>query len=170
LTVNKEIEEMLSIDPKNGHGLYFSGAFKRFKNPSLFKICASPTALAGYTGSLDPYEDDFYQYLDTVKTLADSAAGGDLSAETCYARPSGYCPQRTAWISHVLANDLYEQATLSNDPVMKAETMRRALVLAEATAKLYTDENHNPGFSQCTPTTILIDKIKSTLNLPTNSK
>lgn len=159
--VDKDVGVILELDPKNGHGLYFSGEAKRIKNQSLFtsKSCVIPEGLADNRGALDAYESDFYRYLDIEKSLPESETGGDYSAETCYARASGYCPQRTAWINHLLANDLYREAALSTDPAIKAEQLRRALSFAETAAQLYRD-GQQPGFEQCTPTVALIDAVK----------
>ncbi len=162
--VDKDIDALLAFDPRNGHGLYYAGEVKRIKNPSLFtsKGCVIAQGLANSHESLDAYENDFMRYLDIERSLTPSEAGGDDFAETCYARLTGYCPQRTAWINHLLANDLYEEAALSTDPDIKAEQLRRALAFAQAAARLYQD-GQNQGFSQCTPTMAIISAAKEKL-------
>jgi TIR domain len=163
--VDQDIGLILELDPKNGHGLYYSGEVKRIQNRALFtsKSCVIRQGLADSRGSLDSYENDFRRYLDIEKTLPASETGGDYSAEACYARSSGYCPQRTAWINHLLANDLYEEAALSADATIKADQLAHALAFAQAAAQLYRD-GKNPGFEQCTPTEVLIAKVKARLS------
>jgi hypothetical protein len=162
--VDKDVAALLELDPKNGHGLYYAGEVKRIKNQSLFtsKSCVIAKELANSHEALDIYENDFIRYLDIEMTLPASEAGGDYSAENCYARVSGYCPQRTAWVNHLLANDFYEESALSTDPVVKADQLRRALAFAQTAARLYRD-GPNPGFPQCTPTMALISAAKEKL-------
>jgi hypothetical protein len=163
-TVDKDIDALLAFDPRNGHGLYYAGEVKRIKNPSLFtsKACVIAQGLANSHTSLDAYENDFMRYLDIERSLMPSEAGGDDYAETCYARLSGYCEQRTAWINHLLANDLYEKSALSTNPDIKAEQLRRALAFAQTAARLYQD-GQNQGFSQCTSTMAIISAAKEKL-------
>ena len=153
-----DVDEILKLDPRNGHGLYYAGEIKRVKNRSLFtdKSCPIPSGLAENHGVLDVFENDFYRYLDVEKSLPKTETIGDYSAEACYNRSSGYCPQRTAWINHLLANDLYEEAKLSADPDIKADKIRRAIEHAKTAISLYRDPSQNEGFVQCTPTTALI--------------
>lgn len=164
--VRKDALALLERDPQNGTGWYFSGEIKRITNPSLFtsKSCVIPDALAVNRAGLDAYESDFYRYLDIEKSLPPSETGGDSSAEICYERPSGFCPQRTAWINHLLANDLFAEAVVTKDREAKSEKLRSALELAERAAKLYSDPSQHPGFAQCTSTTVLISEAKQKLS------
>ena len=164
--VKKDVLALLERDPKNGTGWYFSGEIKRISNPSLFtsKSCVIPAALAANREGLDSYESDFYRYLDIEKSLPASETGGDSSAEICYERPSGFCPQRTAWINHLLANDLFAEAAETKDRKAKSERLRSALELAERAAKLYSDPSQHPGFEQCTSTTVLISEAQQKLS------
>jgi hypothetical protein len=161
----QDINIILKLDPRNGNGLYYSGEIKRIKNQSLFteQSCVRPEELAESPNALDPYEHDFYRYLDIEKTLPDNETTGDYSAEACYSRPSGFCPQRTAWVNHLLANDLFEEAKLTVDPKTKADKFRRAIEHAKAAINLYRDPIQNEGFVQCKPTTVLIAEAKAAL-------
>lgn len=163
--VDSDIEAILKLDPRNGHGLYYAGEVKRITTQSLFtpKSCLIGPALAAKPLALDTYESDFARYVDIEKAQPDAMRKGDYSAETCYSRPEGYCPQRTAWIHHLLANDRYEEAMASTDVRAKGDKLRRALEQAEAAAELYKDERDHPGFDQCRPTTVLIEDAKREL-------
>lgn len=163
--VDSDIEAILKLDPRNGHGLYYAGEVKRITAQSLFtpKSCLIGSALAAKPLPLDTYENDFARYLDIEKAQPDAMRKGDYSAETCYSRPEGYCPQRTAWVHHLLANDRYEEAMVSTDVRAKGDKLRRAREHAEAAAELYRDERGQPGFDQCRPTTVLIEDTKREL-------
>jgi hypothetical protein len=163
--VENDIDAILKLDPRNGTGFYYAGELKRLNNPELFteKRCLIPAALKSQPGPLDQYEDDFYRYLDIEKSLPASQTGGGSSAELCYSRAPGYCPQRTAWIEHLLANDLYQEGLMAADRGVQTEMLGRALKFAQDAAQLYQDPNHNPGFSQCMDTESLIRAIQSNL-------
>ena len=162
----KDVKEILSLDPANGHGIYYSGELKRVGNRSLFKgDCLIPGALKGEAGELEFYDDDFNHYLDVERGLPAEERGGGVTSEACYARSSGYCSERTAWINHLLANDMYGEAMRSTDTVVQHEELQRALGYANKAAELYQDEQHNAGFANCISTTSLIrqaqEKLKS---------
>jgi hypothetical protein len=161
--VETDIGLILKLDPANGHGLYYSGEVKRVKNRSLFteKSCVIPERLAESRERLDTYENDFYRYLDIQSALPPSETDGGSPAQVCYDHLSGYCPQRTAWVHHLLANDLFEEAKLSTNPEIKAEKFRHALEHAQMAANLYTDPEGNQGFVNCVPTTVLIREAKN---------
>lgn len=163
--VNKGIKAILELDPRNGHGLYYAGEVKRITNQVLFteKSCPIRSALAVKPQSLDAYENDFARYIDIEKAQPDAIRKGDYSAETCYSRPQGFCPQRTAWVHHLLANDRYEEALASTNVTEKDDKLRRALEHAQAAAKLYKDEHGKPGFGQCKATSVLIEDVKGRL-------
>jgi hypothetical protein len=165
-----DINAILSLDPNNGTGFYYLGEIKRLNNPALFteKSCPIAANIKGQQGELDAYETDFYHYLDVEASLPDSEKGGSSSAELCYSRPSGYCPQRTAWIDHLLANDLYLEASAANNQAAQSAALSRALKLAQKAVELYQDEEHNPGFTQCQSTESLIRLIQS--RLPSNGQ
>jgi hypothetical protein len=143
-----DIKSLFNLDPQNGHAWYFSGEVRRLKNPNVFtdKSCIR-TPLASDSAALDTYRNDFYRYLEDLKTVSSSEAGGDTGSETCYERPSGYCPQRTAWIHHLLANDLYAEASIVADQNFKREKLTHALQHANTAVRLFPG-----GFEQCMPT------------------
>jgi hypothetical protein len=158
----RDIKDILKLDPGKGHGLYYAGEIQRVSAPqSLFtpKSCVIADKLAKNREPFDHYENAFLRYLDIEKTVQDVESKEDFASESCYRHSSGYCAQRTAWINHLLANDLYEEAILSADRLTKKDMLLRAIKYADA-AKKYHDENGNPGFFQCTSTVVLISKIK----------
>jgi hypothetical protein len=160
----KDVKEILSLDPANGHGIYYSGELKRIANRNLFKgDCVIPGALKSEAGELEFYDDDFNHYLDVERGLPAEERAGGVTSEACYARPSGYCSERTAWINHLLANDMYGEAMMSNDPMVQAEEFQRALGYANKAAELHQDEQHNPGFANCISTSSLIRQVQEKL-------
>lgn len=158
-----DVRKLLQQDPNNGHAIYYSGELKRLQDPALFtpKSCLLPAQLKS-PSQLDAYESDFLQYLDLERKLPPSETGGGESSDLCYARVAGYCPQRTAWVNHLLANDFFGEAQLALDPQEKRQKLERALGYAQTAEKLYQD-NGVPGFSQCTPTSELIRSAQEKL-------
>jgi hypothetical protein len=106
---DKDVDDILKLDPANGHGLYYAGEVQGVSDPqSLFTpiSCVKPEKL-GKDPNLDIYEKSFLRYIDVENAVQDKAKQ-DFGSETCYKHASGYCGQRTAWINHLLANDFYE--------------------------------------------------------------
>lgn len=89
---------LLEKDPANGHGLYFRcEIFRKTK-----RVVES--------------RDSCGKYLEIEKTLPDAVARTGTDVKLCYgANVQGYCQQRTAWISHLLANDFYAAALKSGN-------------------------------------------------------
>lgn len=160
--VQSDVDAILRLDPRNGSGLYFQGEAKRLANPAMFteKRCLIPGTLKNQQGELDYYEDDFFHYLDLEANLPTSETSGGTGAELCYSRASGFCQQRTAWVSHLLANDLYQEALYETNAVNQAEFLKRALAQANQALTLYQDKGSNQGFTQCMPTAVLIRAIQ----------
>lgn len=156
---------ILELDPTNGTGFYYMGEIERLSNPGLFteKSCPIAAGVKAQRGELDAYEADFYHYLDVEASRPESAQGGKESSDPCYTSPAGYCPQRTAWIDHLLANDLYQESLIADNKGAEADELGRALKYAQSAARLYQDQEHNPGFTQCTSTETLIQLIQARL-------
>ncbi len=85
------IELLTAIDTNNGHALYFSGEIDWHRR-------------VGDYGSFA-----FYTYLEQELRYAPQFRQNDTSVMACR-NPKGYCRQRTAWVSHVLANQLLQRA------------------------------------------------------------
>ena len=74
----------------NGHVLYFSGEIAR------------------KTGDPDKGHGSFFVYLETERTLIAESRTASIGIEACRTA-GGYCRQRSAWINHLLANDIYQE-------------------------------------------------------------
>lgn len=161
--VQAAIHKLLELDPANGHALYFSGELSRLLHQELFtpKGCLRPDS-AAEGADLSPYENDFYRYLDNARSLPAAETGGDTGVGICYARRSGYCPQRTAWVDHLLSLDLLGQAAASADPAVRKEKLTESLSHAQEALKLYPPH----GFDQCLPTEAVIAKVTAALGAP----
>jgi hypothetical protein len=120
------IRFLLAIDENNGHGLYYDGTLRRW----LYKD--------------DRTSDDFLRsnerylrYLQIEDSLQAQERDGDR--ETCYARARGYCAERTAWILHVLADDLYRVALKEMREDQRRAYFQRALRHAERSLRIQLD-------------------------------
>ncbi len=164
--VEAQIDVIRNLDPANGHALYYAGEVRRVQNKSLFssKSCLMPDQLAAGRQELHVFHNDFTRYLDIERALAAEDKGGDYSAELCYSRVKGYCPQRTAWVRHLLANDLLEEGILSSQRNVREEKLRAAIGHAEIARKLYRDDNGRLGFIQCKPTDVVIAEANRLLS------
>lgn len=100
------------LDLKNGHALYYKGEVKR-----LLK-------------DRDRFRENFFRYLDIAASLKNEIPT-DIEAEICYKLPGGYCRQRTGWILHLLANDLYQEGLQENDINKKREIFECGLRKAQ---------------------------------------
>ncbi len=158
--VQADIRELLALDPDNGHALYYQGELIRLMRQDLFTpqgCIQSKTAAA--QADLSPYENDFYRYLDNVRDLPAGETGGDSGVTICYSRPRGYCPQRTAWIEHLLAIDLLAEAAVTDDVTVRREKLTASLKHAREALRLYPPH----GFDQCLPTEAVIAKAEEGL-------
>lgn len=83
------IDFMLAIDPENGHAIYFKGEVYRLLNDHA------------------RFLEYFQRYLETENSIG-SQLPWVTDPQKCYETPHGYCEQRTAWISQLLANYYYK--------------------------------------------------------------
>jgi hypothetical protein len=158
-----DVRALFKLDADNGFAWYYSGEIKRSKDTARFtpKSCLR-VPLSATNVDLDAYENDFYRYLDYAASLPVTETVGDIGGDTCYKRPKGYCPQRTAWIHHLLASDLYAEALAASDPKTRVEKLKKALDHANAALKLYPPD----GFIQCNmPTTTLTNALHDALKV-----
>ena len=79
------------LHANNGDVLYYSGEIAR------------------KTGDPDKGHGPFFRYLEKEKKLLPTSRQGGIEAEACRT-PDGFCRQRTAWIDHLLANDIFDAA------------------------------------------------------------
>jgi tetratricopeptide (TPR) repeat protein len=90
------IDFMLAIDSFNGHAIYFKGEIYRLLN------------------DYDRFPEYFQRYLDIEDSIG-SSLQMVTDASLCYETPHGYCEQRTAWISQLLANYYYNKGISETD-------------------------------------------------------
>ena len=152
--LDRDVEAIHELDPNNGHGLYFSGEMRRVRwamshHIAMTELDKEPCKMP------DEAEREFNTYLEAAGT---AAAPKDRSnkADLCYTRPDGFCPQRTAWVDHLLSNGFYERAGATTDRLVAIDLLRRAIEKGKM-ANLYVDGDGHTGFSQCRPTKALVD-------------
>lgn len=83
------IDFMLAVDPENGHAIYFKGEVYRLLND--------------YARFLEYFQ----RYLEIEDSIG-SQLHRVMDPQKCYETPHGFCEQRTAWVSQLLANYHYK--------------------------------------------------------------
>ena len=132
----------LENDQDNGHGLYFAGEVWRVKATQN----AKHTALCR-----ERMREHFFRYLGNLNGLAANERDGD--GTKCYELEKGYCAERTAWVSHLMAIDFYQQAEETRDAGIKLDRLQ------SASQFLKSDEEFG-GFKQIMPTPVLKTKVE----------
>ena len=97
------VDRVLEIDPQNGHGLYYCGELERAS-----------------TGGKSNGHKCFELYLSIEQERPELRTGPAIAR--CYDNGHGYCEQRTGWICHKMANDLYKSGKAAGD----AEDLQKA--------------------------------------------
>jgi hypothetical protein len=115
---------VLRIVPENGHALNFNGEYWRINK------------------NRENMRGSFKRYLAHSHSVAESRTG---SRTNCYERASGYCAERTAWISHMMANDFYAEAVGAANATEKKDGLQQALRFARDALTL-----HRCGFEKTT--------------------
>ncbi|MHC1732679.1 MAG: hypothetical protein AB9888_11730 [Bacteroidales bacterium] len=131
------IKFMLKIDSKNGHAIYFQGEIYRLINDYA------------------KFTEYFQRYLETEESIG-SRLPKVIDPNLCYDTPHGYCEQRTAWISQLLANYYYNEGITATDEKMKIKFFKLAL------EHIHNVKNHFPSGFVSSSVTI------STVELETN--
>lgn len=158
-----DIANLKKLDSKNGSAWYYAGEIKRAKD-ARFDSERCPKMALPPDSSLNAFDKDFYRYLENIKDLSPNETGGGSGVEVCYNHTSGYCPQRTAWIHHLLANDLYAEGMVATEPTVRIGKLKSALGHAKDALRLYPQEGERrAGFVQCVPTESLVSKINAAL-------
>lgn len=106
--VSPVVKFMLKIDPKNGHAIYFQGEIYRLMNDYVHFI------------------EYFQRYLETEGSIG-SRLPKVIDPNLCYETPHGYCEQRTAWISQLLANYYYNEGIKAPDERIRIKSFKLAL-------------------------------------------
>lgn len=113
---------MLKIDPKNGHAIYFQGEIYRLMNDYA------------------KFTEYFQRYLEIEESIGPTLTKV-IDPKLCYNTPHGYCEQRTAWISQLLANYYYNEGIKAPNEKMKIKSFKLAL------EHIHNVRNHYPtGF------------------------
>jgi hypothetical protein len=146
------------VDERIGHVWYFEGEIKRVKNTMMFTSKSCPNTLPSGGQIPDFYHQDFYRYLEIARSRPGDDRAGDLGSEICYQQSDGFCIQRTAWIHHLFANDLYQEALASPATADRAQKLKRAAAHAHEAFR-YHDPEGVEGFDQCTGTVALEQEI-----------
>jgi hypothetical protein len=146
---------LLDQDQDNGHGLYFEGETWRAK-------AAADSTQSSF--SRERMREYFLRYIANERGLPLDERGGDSKA--CYEREKGYCAERTAWISHLLAADYFQWAESSKDKGSKKQLLERA-------ARFLKADLDFGGFEQVIPSAVLKERIteefeKLGVHYPTN--
>ena len=102
------IDFILAIDSNNGHAIYFKGEIYRLLN------------------DYDRFLEYFQLYLDIEDSIG-SQLPKVTNARLCYETAHGYCEQRTAWISQLLANYYYKKGISESDLSKKLESLNIAM-------------------------------------------
>ena len=108
INVYPVIDFILAIDSNNGHAIYFKGEIYRLLNDY----------------------DQFLEYFQLYLDIEDSIRSGlpqVTNARLCYETAYGYCEQRTAWISQLLANYYYKKGISESDLSKKSESLNIAM-------------------------------------------
>jgi hypothetical protein len=158
------VASLSQLNAENGHALYYRAEIERVQTAARFGAdsCPKPVAPGDASESLDIYRKGFHRYIEVEKQLPESETGGGPEWQLCYQRAKGYCRQRTAWVNHLLANDLYQEALAASDSETRLAKLDRARNYAEAALK-FQPAGQAPGFAQCLETKVLIKKIDQNL-------
>jgi hypothetical protein len=130
--VLKSIETLRQLDPNNGYAHYYAGEAKR------------------WMGLREASHRDFYRYLSYFENSLFAGETPAVDLEASYRRGHGYCSERTAWIHHLLAFDLWSSRRCKRDLGL----LQHALHHAEAALA-----HHPGGFVQHLSTKRMRDAI-----------
>jgi uncharacterized membrane protein len=160
----KLVNELRSMDPDSGYAWYYAGEIARASNASLFneKGCAR-TMRSGKAVNLDPFERDFFRYLEIAREKDAQQSEMDWSQDACYDTSDGFCLQRTAWVYHLLAIDEYRKAMAVRDET-RAAFLRDARDYVRQDLRFPRPEGGS-GFIQCMESSVLLAKIDAGLGV-----
>lgn len=136
---------LLQDDQDNGHGLYYAGEVWRER-------AKQDNAKADL--AREQMRQHFFRYLSVEVNLPAGERNGD--AAICYQREKGYCGERTAWVSHLMAVDYYQEGQKSTDRDIKLQRFQRALEFLKKDLQF-------GGFDQLIPSSVLKKKLEKEL-------
>ena len=149
------------LDTTNSAVWYFAGEIKRIKKSEWFTI-KSCVKSNDHVRDLTSYQQDFYQYIDDMKAVSFNDVGSKLDSSSCYENLRGFCPQRIAWVHHLLANNFFEQAKTVLD--LREKIGQLELVLRHSAEAMKYEHEGRRGFVQCTDTGVLQEKAREQIN------
>jgi hypothetical protein len=76
-------------------------------------------------GDLEDSESQFWRYLEEDERRR-PATPDNGRADVCDSNATGYCRQRTAWVCHSLANDLYREGCAASAPAQRLDLFQQA--------------------------------------------
>ena len=155
------IMHIRKLDDRNSSVWYFAGEIKRIKKSEWFTI-KSCVKSDGQIRDLTSYQQDFYRYIDDAKAVSFKDIGNKLDSSSCYENLRGFCPQRIAWIHHLLANDFFVQAKTALDSHEKIGHLK--LVLQHSAEAIKYEHDGRRGFVQCTDTGVLQEKAREQIS------
>lgn len=100
------IEALRRLDQNNGYAHYYAGEAKR------------------WMGLREASHRDFYRYLSHFENSPLGAGDPLVDLEASYRLGHGYCAERTAWIHHLLAFDLWASRHRRKDPGLLKHALR----------------------------------------------
>jgi hypothetical protein len=145
--MNTLVDFLLAIDPRDGHGWYYKGETQRLIHRK------APNG-AAYLES----HRSFHTYLDLLKKLSDESPS---RTNGCADDANGYCPERTASISNLLAQDFYRFALMKPGAERKGDLCQAARY-AELSLRLRADREFKEP-SQGIPAENLIEEARGQL-------
>ena len=131
---------LLSVEPENGHGVYFLG--------EAFRLRQSSDSQVRFRGA-------FRQYVSSACSRSSESFKNRSDANACYGSGSGYCAERIAWALHLLANDYYRDAMRESDVAAKASKLRTALEDAEGALQVW-----GKSFAQSSSSNLATDVVR----------
>jgi hypothetical protein len=138
--VNAIIAFILAIDSKNGHAMYFKGEVYRLLN------------------DYDRFVEYFHLYLDMEASFG-SQLPKVANAQLCYESAYGYCEQRTAWISQLLANYYYKKG------ISEPDLNKKQAFFKIAVKQVHDVRNHFPTGFDSSKTTMSTSALESNLEI-----
>lgn len=144
--IDSVVDFLLAIDPHDGHGWYYRGEVQRLRY-------RKDRNGAGYLGS----HSHFYKYANFLEIVAREGSGRPPG---CADDENGYCPERTAWVSNLLALDFYRIALTKPEDERKGD-LCQAVKYAEGVLTLRKEGFRDP--LQGVPTQELLDDARKQL-------
>lgn len=144
--IDSVVNFRLAIDPHDGHGWYYRGEVQRLRY-------RKDRNGAGYLGS----HSHFYKYVNFLEVVSRE---GSARPSGCADHENGYCQERTAWVSNLLALDFYRIALTKPEEKRKGD-LCQAVKHAEGVLKLRKQGFRDP--LQGVPTQDLLDDARKQL-------